>query len=206
MRLFYSGGSPYARIVRIALLETGLDARVTKVEVSRARLYSAESEVWTVNPTGRVPTLELEGGTVLTESKLILNYIDAISPSADLLPCDGSDGWQTLAETGQAWGLLESVVSWMSALRPAAPQHTKTIVERESARAIRVADALEIAVASKGYSGRLNAAQIVLGTGLGLIEPRLPIWKWRDGRPLLSAWFEAISERPSFRSTMPPPL
>jgi glutathione S-transferase len=55
MHLFYSAGSPYARIVRIALLETGLDARLTETEVTRARLYSPESEVLTVNPTGRVP-------------------------------------------------------------------------------------------------------------------------------------------------------
>ena len=47
MRLFYSAGSPYARIVRIALLETGLDARVTTIDVTRARLYSSESEVLT---------------------------------------------------------------------------------------------------------------------------------------------------------------
>ena len=36
MRPFYSAGSPYARIARIALLETGLDRHVTKIEVTRA--------------------------------------------------------------------------------------------------------------------------------------------------------------------------
>jgi hypothetical protein len=49
MRLFYSAGSPCARIVRIALQEADLDRRVTKTEVTRARLYSSESEVLTVN-------------------------------------------------------------------------------------------------------------------------------------------------------------
>ncbi|MBV8408410.1 MAG: glutathione S-transferase family protein [Alphaproteobacteria bacterium] len=202
MRLFYSTGSPYARIVRIALLEAGLDERVTKVEVTRARLYSSESEVLTVNPTGRVPTLQLDGGSVLTESQLILNHINALSPSSGLLPCDGSDGWQILAEMGQAWGLLDSIVAWVRA-QPES-RHTKAIVARESARAIRIADALEISVAKNGFSGRLNAAHIVLGAGLGLIEPRLPVWLWRDGRPCLSRWFETISARQSFRSTMPP--
>lgn len=75
MRLLYSAASPFARMVRIALLETGLDARVTKQEVSRAQLYSGESEVLAFNPVGRVPTLELDDGTILTESKLILDYI-----------------------------------------------------------------------------------------------------------------------------------
>jgi glutathione S-transferase len=205
MRLFYSAGSPYARIVRIALLETGLDGRVTKHEIARARLYSPESDVLALNPIGRVPTLELDDGTILTESKLILDYIDALNSGPDLLPRDGSDGWRTLAEMGQAWGLLDSIVTWLRAVQPSPAQQESAIVEREAARANRAADAVEIAVSRHAYSGRLNAAHIVLGTGLGLVEPRLPTWKWRDRRPSLSAWFSAISTKPSFQATMPPP-
>jgi glutathione S-transferase len=52
MRLLYSAGSPFARLVLIALLETGLDARVTKHEVTRRRLYSPESDVLVVNLVG----------------------------------------------------------------------------------------------------------------------------------------------------------
>ena len=54
-----------------------------------------------------MPTLELDDGTILTESKLILDYIDALNPGPKLLPRDGSDGWRTLAEMGQTLGLLE---------------------------------------------------------------------------------------------------
>jgi len=61
-------------------------------------------------------------------------------------------------------------------------------------------------VANGAYAGSINAAQIVLGVALGLIEPRLPVWKWRESRSGLSAWFDAIASRPSFQSTVPPPL
>jgi glutathione S-transferase len=206
MRLFYSAGSPFARIVRIALLESGLDGHVTKQEIDRATLYSPESDVLAVNPVGRVPTLELDDGTILTESKLILDYIAAISPRSPLLPCDGSDGWRTLAEAGQAWGLLESVVTWVRAVAQTESQRTTVVVSSEATRANRAADALEMAVTNGAYAGPLNAAQIVLGAALGLIEPRLPVWKWRDGRPNLSRWFDAIAVRPSFQATAPPPL
>jgi glutathione S-transferase len=206
MRLFYSAGSPFARLVRIALLETGLDACVTKQELTRARLYSPESDVLALNPVGRVPTLELDDGTISTESKLILDYIDAFNPGQKLLPRDGSDGWRTLAEMGQALGLLEGIVTWMRALLPPEPQRAVEAIARESVRVNRAADALEGAIPRGAYAGPLNAAQIVLGTALGLVEPRLPVWKWREGRSNLSAWYDVIAARPSFRATAPPAL
>ena len=65
---------------------------MTKQELTRTRLYSPDSDVLVLNPVGRVPTLELDDGTILTESKLILDYIDALNPGPKLLPRDGSDG------------------------------------------------------------------------------------------------------------------
>jgi glutathione S-transferase len=183
MRLLYSAGSPFARLVRIALLETGLDTAVIKQELTRKRLYSPESDVLTRNPVGRIPTLELEDGTILTESKLILDYVDVLNPGPKLLPRDGSDGWRTLAEMGQALGLLEGVITWMRALMPPEQQRAVESIARESMRVNRTADGLEQAVARGAYTGRINAAQIALGTALGLVEPRLSVWKWRACQP-----------------------
>jgi glutathione S-transferase len=206
MRLLFSAGSPFARIVRIALLETGLDERVTKQELSRQRLYSPESDVLTFNPVGRVPTLMLDDGTILTESKLILDFVDGLNPGGKLLPRDGSDGWRILAEMGQASGLLEGVVTWLRALQPPKRESVATVITKETARVNRTADALDSTVASGGFAGPMNAAQIVLGSALGLVEARLMSWKWRQERPYLSAWYDSIAARPSFRATEPPPL
>ena len=133
MRLLLSAGSPFARLVRIALLETGLDTLVTKQELTRTRLYSPDSYVLALNPFGPVPTLELDAGTILTESELILVYIDALNPGPKLLPRDGSDGWRTLAEMGQALGLLEGIVTWIRALVPPERQRAAAVISRESA-------------------------------------------------------------------------
>lgn len=187
-------------------METGLDARVVKHELTRAKLYSPASDVLALNPVGRVPTLELDDGPILTESKLILDYIDALNKGPKLLPRDGSDSWRTLAEMGQALGLLEGIVTWMRALALPEQQRAAESIARESTRVNRAADALEGAVARGAYAGRIDAAQIALGTALGLVEPRLPVWKWREGRPRLSEWYDAIAARPSFRTTAPPPL
>ena len=110
MRLFYGAPSPFARIVRVALLETGLDARVHKQEVT---LRDPTSALLPHNPVGRVPTLELDEGTILTESLLILSYIDTLHAGCPLLPRDGSDGWRTLAavQDGQALRVVAQAVS-----------------------------------------------------------------------------------------------
>jgi glutathione S-transferase len=204
MRLLYSGGSPFARIIRIALLETGLDTIVSKKELTRSQLYSSESDVLALNPVGRVPTLELDDGTVLTESKLILDYIDALNTGPKLLPRDGSDRWRTLAELGQALGLLESVTLWLRARSLPEQQRPLETISRETERVNRAAHSLDKAIAGGAYGGTLNAAQIALGTALGVAEKRLLVWKWRQGRSSLSDWYDAIAERPSFQMTEPP--
>jgi glutathione S-transferase len=206
MRLFYSAGSPFARIVRIALLETGLDQKTIKQEISRPRLYSPESDVLAVNPVGRVPSLVLDEGTVLTEASLILRFIDAMRPSHRLLPSDGSDKWRISSETGQAWGLLEGIVTWVRALRLPNPESASAIISAESLRVNRIADAVETAISVGSFGGPINAAHIVLGSALGLAHARLHTWTWRVDRARLSSWYNDIAERPSFRATEPPPL
>jgi glutathione S-transferase len=206
MNLFYTVGSPFARVVRVALLETGLDASVTKQEIPRSKLYSTESDVLPLNPIGRVPTLKLADGTILTESKLILDYIDALNPGRKLSQLVGSDGWRMLAEAGQAWGLLEGTVTWLRASQQPEPQRTASTIAWEATRVGRATDALEIAVSKGAYAGPINAGQIVLGVALGFADARLAAWKWREGHMALAAWYDAIVARPSFQSTMPPPM
>jgi len=73
-------------------------------------------------PGGRRAESELDDGTILTDSKLILDYIDAFNSGPELLPRDRPDGWRTLAEMGQALGLLEGIVTWIRAPVPPEPQ------------------------------------------------------------------------------------
>jgi hypothetical protein len=87
---------------------------VRKQEVT---LRDPASALLPYNPVGRVPTLELDDGTILTESLLILSYIDTLHPGRPLLPRDGTDRWRTLAEMGIAAGMLEGIVTWSRELR-----------------------------------------------------------------------------------------
>lgn len=200
MKLFYSVNSPYARIVRIALIETGLDGDIEMRLLTREQLYSPESELLLVNPTGKVPSLVLPSGVVLTECREILDYVDAVSGTR-LIIRDGSDQWLGIAQLGQSFALLDSAVAW---LRSSTAREPSALIARERIRINRILDAVAPVACKGDRSGKITAAQIVLATALGL-DVRIADWKWRDGRPNLSSWYDEIVRRPAFKMTLPQP-
>lgn len=72
MKLFYTQNSPYARVARIAVLESGLADEVEHVKVVNR---SPESPLLEYSPTGRAPTL-VDGDLVLGESRHVCAYLD----------------------------------------------------------------------------------------------------------------------------------
>jgi glutathione S-transferase len=202
MQLFYASGSPYARIVRVVVRELRLLDQIEEVEVT---LRDPNSALLPHNPGGKVPALRLDNGTVLNESLLILAYLDAGHGVARrLLPMDGSDGWQTLAELGRAYAFLDAVTVWNRELRFG--QKAPGVIALERERADRAADALEAAVAAGGYAGPFDAAQIVLAAALENFARRHKVWNWRSGRPRLGALLDRLAARPSFTETIQPEI
>jgi glutathione S-transferase len=201
MKLFYAAGSPYARIVRVALRETGLDARVPEEEVT---LRDPNSALLAHNPGGKVPTLRLDDGTVLTETLLILPFLDTLQGGRRLLPMDGSDGWRTLSDTGRAIAFLDGISVWNRELRFG--QSTPGVLALERARADRAADALERALGDGHYRGPIDAAQIALGAALDNAARRHKVWEWRAAHPRLSGFLDEIARRPSFATTVQPEI
>jgi glutathione S-transferase len=203
MKLFYSPGSPYARVARMAVVETGLEGRVAQVETT---LRDPASTLLPSSPVGRVPTLVLDDGTVLTETVLILAFLGAQAPRREppLLPLDGSDGWRGMAALGRVIGMLDGIAVWNRELRRPEDERSPGVIALETVRANRVADALERDVAAGAYGGAVEAGWIALACALGYCERRHRVWPWREGRPALSAWLDRASARPSFAATVPP--
>lgn len=201
IKLFYASGSPYARIARVVLRELALAPRIDEVEVA---LRDPNSSLLPFNPGGKVPTLQLDNGAILNESLLVLAYLDTQHTARKLLPMDGSDGWKALSELGRAYAFLDAVTVWNRELRFG--QSAPAVIALERGRAERAADALEAAVASGGFSGPIDAGQIVLGAALENFSRRHKVWDWRTGHPRLSAFLDEIAARPSFTATIQPEL
>ena len=190
MILHYVPGSPYARMVRIACRERGI-AGIAEHETT---LRDPASDLLPHNPVGRVPTLVLEDGTALTETLLILTHLDRLHAGPRLIP----DSPQGLAELGQAFGLLDGIAVWNRELRRPVQERSPGVIALEQTRANRTADRLEAALPSH------PTARLALACALGYCERRHTAWPWRQGRPALSAWFDAEAAAPLFQATLPP--
>jgi glutathione S-transferase len=196
-RLFYSVGSPYARICRMALREGGLASGAEEVETT---LRDPSAPVLSHSPVGRVPALVLEDGTALTETTLVLGWLDRMGSRPAMLPADAAG----LAAYGRVLGLLDGIAVWNRELRRPPHERSPSVIALEVVRAGRVADALERAVGEGAYAG-VDAGYLALAAVLGYAERRHTVWAWREGRPALEAWFARASRRAAFRETVPPP-
>lgn len=199
MRLFHAPGSPYARIVRMAVIELGLEDRIA---VEEATLRDPGSVLLPFNPVGRVPTLVLADGTAVTETTPVLMVLDSlVEPPRRLLP--GAEAPRALAAYGRVLGMMDGIAVWNRELRRPEHERSPGVIALERVRAARIADALERDVAGGGYVV-LDAGWLALVALLGYCERRHRAFAWREGRPALAALFDAAQARPCVARTVPP--
>lgn len=195
--LFYSEGSPYARICRMALREGGL---LSQVGEQITTLREPAAAVLPYSAVGRVPALVLPGGPTLTETTLVLGWLDRHDSRPTMLPQDDAG----LAAYGRALGLIDGIAVWNRELRRPENERSPSVLALEIDRAGRIADQLERDVAAGAYT-TVDAGYLALAAALGFGERRHTVWKWRPGHPVLEKWFEQASQRAAFRDTVPPP-
>lgn len=200
MKLYITAGSPYARIVRMLIIEKGLPDRV---EIVHAQTRLADSPYYALNPSGRVPYLVRDDGVGLEESALICAYLDHLdgAPRFDPPP-SGEPRWQALRLEALARSMIDGLAVWIRELRRPANERSPTILRHEADRAARLADLWEREILAPWMQGEINMAQMTLASALA-IEARCPEFKWRGRHPNLVAWYTRIAARACMRSTEP---
>ena len=200
MKLYITPGSPYARMVRIVILEKKLEHRV---EIIPAQTRHADSSYYRINPSGRVPYLIRDDGGGLEESSLICAWLDHLDgkPLFDLPP--GEAGWEARRLEALALSMTDGLAVWIRELVRPLAERSPTLLQHENQRCRRMAALWESMIEHPLMNGPLNLAQITLACGLGL-EARNLDMQWRTGQPQLSAWFDRISKHPSLAATAPP--
>ena len=200
MQLYISPGSPYARIVRIVVIEKKLS---DKVEVIVAKTRTTDSPYYQINPSGRVPHLVCADGLALEDSGLISSYLDHLEGHPTFALPEGAPG----LEARRIEALVRSTLDGLAVLgrekwRPVNEQSPK-IVLHETDRAKRLLNLWEQQINHPLFHGQLNMVQIVFGCTLGFAD-LIPEFSWRTAYPKLNSWFEVMSARASFLETKPP--
>jgi glutathione S-transferase len=106
MKLIGAITSPYVRKVRIVLAEKKLDYQFVPEDV-----WSASTTITDSNPLGKVPCLVMEGGEALFDSRVIVEYLDTLSPVGKLIagpavsapPSKPGKRWPTACWTPASW-------------------------------------------------------------------------------------------------------
>ncbi len=202
MKLYITEGSPYARIVRVVIIEKGFESRV---EIIYAKTRMADSQYYQINPSGRVPYLIRDDGAALEESQLIVAYLDQLDgkPMFDL-PA-GDAGWEARRLEALARSLADGLAVWSRENARPANERSPTTIKHEAARAARMADVWEKEIGHPWMQGALNMAQITLACALGM-EARNPDLHWRPDHPKLNSWYDRIAARPSLAATVAPAI
>jgi len=203
MKLISSLKSPYGRMARIVRLEKGLGDSV-EYEVVQTR--GENNPYYNVNPSGRVPSLILDDGTVLEESALICWYLDYIDGTPKLHPADGINGLEQRRIEAIARSMLDGISLWLREYIYRPPEmHSETIIDHERRRASRLADVFEKEVQGELLSGPINMAQIILACVFhGNMFDGLPGFDWQEGRSRLCNWVERIGQNSSVKKTALP--
>ena len=199
MKLYGSLTSPYVRKVRTVLL-----VKDALCELVVCDPHDQRGIVPRYNPLGKVPVLELDDGTTLFDSPVIVEYLDSLK-GAPLIPASGESRWRVLRWQALADGILDAVVlRLLESRRPAERQspEVKALQERKVAQALAFAEK-----ANKGKDFLVNEgltlADLSFAVALGYTDFRYA-HDWRTSHPQLAAWFAGISERSWFTETRPP--
>jgi len=203
MKLIGSTTSPYVRKVRIVMIEKKLDYQFALEDV-----WAASTTIGESNPLAKVPCLVMEDGGAVFDSRVIVEYLDTLTPVGKLIPASGRERasvkcWEALADGLSDAGILMRLEVTM---RDEGERSDRWLARQRT----KVEGALHAMSSALGDGAWCNGnhyslADIAVGCALDWLELRFPDIGWRDEYPNLSRLVDKLHERTSFRETMPQP-
>ena len=203
MKLIGSLSSPYARKVRIVMAEKKLDYEFVAEDV-----WSADTRIGASNPLGKVPCLVMEGGEALFDSRVIVEYLDALSPVGKLIPNTGRaraevKTWEALAD-----GVLDALIlarleaTWAGRTDG---QRSQAWIDRQMSKVDASLAAMSSGLAERAFCSdiHLTLSDIAVGCALGYLDFRFAHIDWRTRHPNLAKLYEKLAQRASFADTLP---
>ena len=200
MKLIGSLASPYTRKVRVVLAEKKIDY---DFEIDNP--WKADAKAAKLNPLGKVPALLLDDGRTLFDSRVIVGFLDNVSPIARLVPAENRERvearrWEALADGVLDAGVLARLENQREAKLRSAPW-----IERQMGKVRAGLAAMDSELGDKPWcvGNGYTLADIALGVCLGWLDFRYPKMDWKRDQANLARAFAKLSERQSFADTLP---
>jgi glutathione S-transferase len=200
MKLISSPTTPFGRKVRIVLLEKKIPFEL-ELDVP----WTPDTKVGQVNPLGKVPVLVLKDGEALYDSRVIVEYLENVSPVGHLLPQEPGARIEVRRIEALADGMTDAAALMHLENKRPEEQRSKEWIARQEGKVFRALDALSEILAERDHfvGGRLSLADIASGCALGYLDFRFPHIDWRSAHANLARFTASLAERKSFKETMP---
>ena len=203
MKLIGSLTSPYVRKVRVVMAEKKLDFQLLLEDVW------GNDAILKSNPLGKVPCLVLDGGEAVFDSRVIVEYLDTLSPVGKLIPPSGRERTEVRTWEALADGLLDaSILARLEATwgGRTAEQRSAVWIERQMRAVHHALKAMSLGLGDKPFcaGNHLSLADVAVGCALGYLDFRFPDIDWRGTHPNLHKLYDKLAARPSFVDTAPP--
>ena len=201
MKLLASLASPYTRKVRVVLAEKKIECELELVDVS-----PVENPVNAHNPLGKVPTLVLDDGTALYDSRVIVEFLDNVSPISRLIPSDIRERVQVRRWEALADGVLDAGLLVRYETLREKRERSKAWTDKQVARIHRgmAVMAKELEGRNWCHGDRYSLADIAVGCCLGWLGFRKPgEVDWESDYASVARHYRKLMERAAFADTVP---
>jgi glutathione S-transferase len=194
-----SPSSPFVRKIRIAASMLGLDREIA---TERAETGDPGDTIRQQNPLGKIPALVLEDGTVLFDSRVILEYLDHRAGGGRIIPKDATARFAALRLQALADGMMDASILRVYEGRWRPPErHEPKWLDHQAGKVARSLAALEAKPPALGVPP--DVGRIALACALGYLDFRFD-GTWRKHHPRLVAWLDDFAARvPAFAATKP---
>jgi glutathione S-transferase len=203
MKLIGATASPYVRKVRVVMAEKKLDYQFVLENV-----WADDTTISASNPLGKVPCLVMEGGEAVFDSRVIVEYMDTLSPVGKLIPPQGRERaevktWEALAD-GVVDAAILARLERVWAHRQEG-ERSQAWIDYQLRKVNDGLKSMSQGLGDKPYcSGiHLSLSDIAVGCTLGWLEFRFPEIGWRSEYPNLGKLMDKLMLRPSFADTQP---
>jgi glutathione S-transferase len=200
MKLIGSHTSPFVRKVRIVLAEKKIE-----YEFVIDSPWLEDSKVPDINPLGKIPVLALDDNTPLFDSRVIVEYIDNVTPNNKLFPAPNRERtevkrWEALAD-----GVCDAAVAALLEGKRPKKEQSADWIARQRGKVMRGLEFMAEELGDKTFcmGTHFSMADIAVGTALGYLGFRFPDIDWHGSHANLAKLYDKLMQRPPFADTVP---